>query len=101
LHRARLTASKSSSRRSARTCSKTRRVAAGHAWLHQQAVLAGAKALVALEFLHDDDKASRNNAAFENHIRRMEDKDDQLRGDDRGGTIQPVTALQDAAFGRC
>jgi hypothetical protein len=36
--------------------------------LHQQAVLAGAKALVALEFLHDDDKASRNNAAFEKHI---------------------------------
>jgi hypothetical protein len=69
--------------------------------LHQQAVLAGAKALVALEFLHDDDKANRNSAAFENHIRRMEDKDDQLRGDDRGGSILPNTALQDAAFGRC
>jgi hypothetical protein len=69
--------------------------------LHQQAVLAGAKALIALEFLHDDDKASRNNAAFEKHITRMEDREDQLRGDDRGGTIQPFTDLQDAAFGRC
>lgn len=68
--------------------------------LHQQAVLAGAKALVALEFLHDDDKARRNSAAFEAHIRRMEDRDDQLRGDDRGGTVQPNTDLQDAAFGR-
>lgn len=67
--------------------------------LHQQAVLAGAKSLVALEYLHDDDKAARNNSAFENHIRRMEDRDDQLRGDDRGGTIQPYTSLQDAAFG--
>lgn len=69
--------------------------------LHQQAVLAGAKALVALEFLHDDAKATRNDAAFEKHIGRMEDKDDQLRGDERGGSILPDTALQDAAFGRC
>jgi hypothetical protein len=67
--------------------------------LHQQAVLAGAKALIALEFLHDDDKAARNSAAFEKHIGRMEDRDDQLRGDDSGGTIQPNTALYDAAYG--
>jgi hypothetical protein len=67
--------------------------------LHQQAVLAGAKALVALEYLHDDEKASRNNAAFEKHIARMEDHDDQLRGDDTGGTIQPNTSLYDAAYG--
>jgi hypothetical protein len=67
--------------------------------LHQQAVLAGAKALVALEYLHDDDKANRNSAAFERHVGRMEDRDDQLRGDDRGGTIQPNTALYDAAYG--
>jgi hypothetical protein len=64
--------------------------------LHQQAVLAGAKALVALEYLHDDDKAARNAAAFEKHIARMEDHDDQLRG---GGTIQPYTDLYDAAYG--
>jgi hypothetical protein len=67
--------------------------------LHQQAVLAGAKALVALEFLHDDDKAARNSNAFEAHIRRMEDRDDALRGSDKGGTIQPYTDIQDAAFG--
>ena len=67
--------------------------------LHQQAVLAGAKSLVALEYLHDDDKAARNNAAFEKHVARMEDRDDQLRGDDRGGTIQPYTELHDAAYG--
>jgi hypothetical protein len=67
--------------------------------LHQQACLAGAKALVALEYLHDDDKATRANAAFENHLRRMEDADDQVRDDDRGGSVQPYTAIQDAAFG--
>jgi hypothetical protein len=68
--------------------------------LHQQAVLAGAKALVALEFLHDDAKAQRNNSAFEAHIGRMEDRDDQLRGDERGGTIQPYDDLHIAAHGR-
>jgi hypothetical protein len=67
--------------------------------LHQQATLAGAKALIALEYLHDDDKAARNSSAFEAHLRRMEDRDDQLRSDDRGGTIQPYTALHDAAHG--
>lgn len=68
--------------------------------LHQQAVLAGAKALVALEYLHDDDKAARNNSAFESHIRRMEDREDAMRDDDRGGTIQPNDSLFLAAHGR-
>jgi hypothetical protein len=68
--------------------------------LHQQAVLAGAKALVALEFLHDDAKAQRNQAALEAHVGRMEDRDDQLRGDDTGGTIQPYTDIFAAAHGR-
>jgi hypothetical protein len=67
--------------------------------LHQQAVLAGAKALVALEYLHDDEKAARNSAAFEKHVNRMEDHDDQLRGGERGGTIQPNISLYDAAYG--
>lgn len=67
--------------------------------LHQQAVLAGAKALVALEYLHDDDKARRNSAAFDSHIARMEDRDDQQRGSDAGGSIQPNTDLFTAAHG--
>lgn len=68
--------------------------------LHQQAVLARAKSLVALEYLHDDDKAARNDRAFNNHLDRMIDRDDQLRGDSYGGEIAPNDELSRAAHGR-
>lgn len=68
--------------------------------LHQQAVLAGAKADVALEYLHDDEKAERNRKAFDLHLGRMIDRDDQQRAELGGGSIVPDQGLFIAAHGR-
>lgn len=68
--------------------------------INQEAVLAGAKAFCAAEFLHDDDKAARNRAAFERHLSRMIDRDDLRRGDaTTSGTIVPNDGLYFAAHG--
>jgi hypothetical protein len=67
---------------------------------HQQAVLAGAKAYCALEYLHDDEKAARNRAAFERHMIRLQDKDDALRNELAGPGIVPDCSLFIAAHGR-
>lgn len=68
--------------------------------LHQQAVIAGAKAYIALEYLQDEAKAMRNRKAFELHLDRMRDRDDQQRVELGGGSIVPDDALFIAAHGR-
>ena len=68
--------------------------------INQEAVLAGAKAFCATEYLHDDDKAARNRAAFERHLNRMIDRDDKRRSDMTSSTIFPNDELFIAAHGR-
>lgn len=68
--------------------------------LHQQPVLAAAKAFVALEYLHDEEKAARARKAFDFHMDRLRDRDDQQRTDLGGGSIVPDDALSIAAHGR-
>lgn len=68
--------------------------------LHQQAVLSNAKAFVCLEFLHDEEKAARNRAAYERHIARLIDRDDAQRVELGGGSIVPDDSLYLAAHGR-
>jgi hypothetical protein len=66
----------------------------------QQAVIAHACHLVALSYLKNEAEAARQLAAYDRHLERMMNIEDQQRGDLSGGCIMPDTAYQDAAYGR-
>lgn len=68
--------------------------------LHQQAVLANAKHLVALEYLKNEAEAARQRAAYDRHLGRMADRDDMQRSELGGGSIVPDDSLYIAAHGR-
>ncbi len=64
---------------------------------HQQAVIALASSYVALSFLKNEQEAARQRSAYERHLDRMMNKEDQQRG---GGFIQPDNDYYIAAHGR-
>ncbi len=64
---------------------------------HQQAVIALASSYVALSFLKNEQEAARQRSAYERHLDRMMNKEDQQRG---GGFVQPDNDYFIAAHGR-
>ncbi len=66
----------------------------------QQAVLSRACFYVAGTYLKDSENAARHEGAWERHLLRILDEEDEARGSVNGGLIVPDTAYRDAAFGR-
>lgn len=67
--------------------------------LHQTIIIAAACADVALTYLKNSDEASRQDAAYQRYLLRLENEDDEARSDNYGGLIQPDTAYRDMATG--
>lgn len=65
----------------------------------QSAVIAGACAYVALTYLKNEAEADRQQKAFDKHLERLCDQEDEARGDLTGGLIQPDTSYHDEARG--
>ena len=66
----------------------------------QQAVIALAASYVALSFLKNEAEAARQRSAYERHLDRMFNREDMQRSDIEGGSVQPDSVLQGAAFGQ-
>jgi hypothetical protein len=64
--------------------------------LHQAIIISGAAALVALGYLKDETNAGRHQAIYDKGVIRLEDRDDEQRGDTTGANIVPDTAYADA-----
>lgn len=65
-----------------------------------EAVVTLAAYYACMGFLKDEENAGRQREAYDRHLARMMDEEDEFRSDLTGGLIQPDTYYAEAAFGR-
>jgi hypothetical protein len=68
-------------------------------WRQQQAVIAKACSYVALSYLKNDAEAERQEAAYQRHLNRAFNIEDEQRVEEGGGSIVPDLTYHHAAYG--